>query len=118
MRVLKEKIQSEKKRALKNPLIVVYIIITEEATKETGRVEEGKPEERGAVPRKPREEGVHEGEQCQQSKLLLRSQPRNKIGFSDMRSLETSSRAALVVAELETTWNELKIKYGVKKQRQ
>lgn len=47
------------------------------------------------VPKKPREEGIHEGEQCEQSDLLLRSQLRTEAGFSDMRSLETFSRAAL-----------------------
>lgn len=44
--------------------------------------------EESVVPRKPREESVHE-EQRQQSNLLLKSQLKTKIAFSDTRSLET-----------------------------
>ena len=60
-----------------------YTINSEKSTQGDRKGGRKKARKCGVVPRKPREEGVHEGEQCEPSDLLLRSQLRTETGFSD-----------------------------------
>lgn len=63
--------------------MVEYTINSEKSTQGDRKGGGKKTRKCGVVLRQQREDGVHEGEQCEPSDLLLRNQLRTETGFSD-----------------------------------